>query len=107
MTYRTVLGNWGEVHACRLLKSAKFTDIVLLNVGRQHPAGDVMARKMAASIFSQSKPVIVLGRIANPTPATTSIQRRSSKAAKSYRATPAWLLSAPTGGTTLSVLIGP
>ena len=45
MTYRKVLGNWGEVHACRLLKSAKFTDIVPLNVGRQHPAGDVMAKK--------------------------------------------------------------
>ena len=36
---------WGEAHAYRLLKSAKFTDIAPLNVGRQHPGGDVMAKK--------------------------------------------------------------
>ena len=43
MTYRKVLGDWGEDHACSLLANAKFTGIVPLNVSRQHPGGDVMA----------------------------------------------------------------
>jgi len=45
MSYRKTLGDWGEAHALRLLKAAAFTDIKPLNIGLQHPGGDLLARR--------------------------------------------------------------
>ena len=68
MTYRKILGDWGEAHACRLLKSAKFTDIVPLNVGRQHPGGDVMAKRDGRVYFFSVKARDRFGQDRKPKP---------------------------------------
>src|SRR5262249_33085847 len=61
MSYRKSLGDWGEDHA-RQFENAKFTDIIPLNVGRQHWGGDVMATKDACRYFFQLKPEVDFGK---------------------------------------------
>jgi hypothetical protein len=92
VTYRKILGDWGEAHACRLLKSAKFTDIVPLNVGRQHPGGDVMAKKDGRVYFFSVKARDRFGQDRKPNPGYNIYPAKVIKAAASYGAIPAWLV---------------
>jgi hypothetical protein len=46
MSYRQVLGDWGEDVAAQLLGANGFSDVVMLNDGqRNHPGGDILAKK--------------------------------------------------------------
>jgi hypothetical protein len=108
MTYRKVLGDWGEAHACRLLKAAKFTDIVPLNVGRQHAGGDVMATKSSRTYFFSVKARGRFGQDGKPNPGYNIYPEKVIKAAHTYRATPAWLVNrADRRNNTLCAYWGP
>lgn len=92
VTYRKVLGDWGEAHACRLLKAAKFADIVPLNVGRQHPGGDVMATKSGRTYFFSVKARDRFGQDGKPNPGYNIYPEKVINAAQTYDAAPAWLV---------------
>lgn len=84
MTYRKVLGDWGEDHACCLLANAKFTGIVPLNVGRQHPGGDVMTTKDGRVYFFSVKARDRFGQDRKPNPGYSIYPAKVVKAAASY-----------------------
>jgi hypothetical protein len=92
LTYRKTLGDWGEDHACRLLEKAKFTDVVPLNVDRQHPGGDVLATKDGRGYFFSVKSRDRFGQDGKPNPGYNIYPKKVREAARPYGATPAWLV---------------
>jgi hypothetical protein len=91
-SYRRPLGDWGEGHACRLLAKAKFTDIVPLNVDRQHQGGDVLATKDGRRYFFSVKARDRFGQNGKPNPSYNVYPEKVIKAAQAYGAIPAWLV---------------
>jgi hypothetical protein len=75
-----------------LLKAAKFTNIVPLNVRRQHPGGDVMATKDNRVYFFSVKARDRFGQDGKPNPGYNIYPEKVIKAAQTYRAMPAWLV---------------
>jgi hypothetical protein len=92
MDYRKVVGDWGEAHACQLLKDANFIDIVPLNVSRQHPGGDVMARRDDCLYFFSVKARDRFGQKRKPNPGYNIYPEKVVSAAQRYSATAAWLV---------------
>ena len=92
MTYRKDLGDWGEAHAERLLEAAGFTDIKPLNIARQHPGGDVMARKNGRLYFFSVKARDRFGQNGKPNPGYNIYPNKVIDAARLYDANPAWLV---------------
>jgi hypothetical protein len=90
--YRKTLGDWGEDHARRLLENAEFTAVVPLNVGRQHPGGDVMATKSGRPHFFSVKARDRFGQAGKPNPGYNIYPEKVIRAALSYGAIPAWLV---------------
>jgi len=92
MAYRKLLGDWGEAHAVKLLRSAKFNDIVPLNAGQQHPGGDVLASKNGNRYFFSVKARDRFGKDRKPNPGYNIYPPKVIRAAKAYDAIPAWLV---------------
>jgi hypothetical protein len=92
MPYRKILGDWGEAHAGGLLKKHKFAKIIPLNIGRQHPGGDVLAIKDGCRYFFSVKARDRFGQNAKPNPGYNIYPKKVIKAALSYDAMPAWLV---------------
>jgi hypothetical protein len=85
-------GDWGEAHAMRLLEVAGFTDIKPLNVGFQHHGGDVLVRKAAELYFFSVKARDRFGKNGKPNPGYNIYPEKVIRAARAYRANPAWLV---------------
>jgi hypothetical protein len=92
MSYRKTLGDWGEAHALLLLEAAGFSDIRPLNIGTQHPGGDVLARKNGRPFFFSVKARDRFGKNGRPNPGYNIYPEKVIRAALSYKARPAWLV---------------
>jgi hypothetical protein len=92
MSYRKSLGDWGEAQAVRLLETDGFIDIKPLNVGFQHPGGDVLARKNGRPYFFSVKARDRFGQNGKPNPGYNIYPEKVVRAARVYKAVPAWLI---------------
>jgi hypothetical protein len=92
MSYRKSFGDWGEAHAERLLKAAGFADIKPLNVGFQHPGGDVLACKDGHLFFFSVKARDRFGQDGKPNPGYNIYPEKVIRAARTYNAEAAWLV---------------
>ena len=84
MSYRKTLGDWGEAHAERLLKKRRFTRIRSLNIGGQHPGGDVIATKGGRCYFFSVKSRDRFGQNGKPNPGYNIYPQKVIKAALAY-----------------------
>jgi hypothetical protein len=105
MSYRKILGDWGESHAVQLLAAADFNGINPLNIGFQHPGGDVLARKNGILHFFSVKARDRFGQNGKPNPGYNIYPEKVIKAARAYKAKPSWLF-ARIGATIPCVRIG-
>jgi hypothetical protein len=88
--YRKVLGDWGESHACRLLRLQGFK-VTLLNIDGQHPGGDVLAERRGQRLLFSVKTRDRFGQNGRPNPGYNIFPQKVIESAKKLQATPAWL----------------
>lgn len=93
MSYRQVLGDWGEDVAAQLLAATGFQDIVMLNDGqRNHPGGDILASQASGKYLFSVKARDRFMQNGKVNWGYNIYPQKVIAAARRYSAEPAWLV---------------